>query len=125
MIYRVRQVNLRRHANSSIDRDRARRPVSQTGSSKKLSLHPVSLPRAARVAHLASQVQRDGAEADADVVTREVLDVAQREPSGARRRHKAFVLGSKVLHADETPVPMLDPGAGKTKKAYILSLIHI
>ena len=33
--------------------------------------------------------------------------------------HKAFVLGSKVLHADETPVPMLDPGAGKTKKAYI------
>jgi len=33
--------------------------------------------------------------------------------------HKAFVLGSKVLHADETPVPMLDPGAGKTKKAYV------
>ena len=33
--------------------------------------------------------------------------------------HKAFVLGCRVLHADETPVPMLDPGAGKTKKAYI------
>jgi transposase len=24
-----------------------------------------------------------------------------------------------VLHADETPVSMLDPGAGKTKKAYV------
>jgi transposase len=33
--------------------------------------------------------------------------------------HKAFVLKSQVLHADETPVEMLDPGAGKTKKAYI------
>jgi transposase len=33
--------------------------------------------------------------------------------------HKEFVLGSQVLHADETPVDMLDPGAGKTKKAYI------
>ena len=34
----------------------------------------------------------------------------------AQRR---FVLGSRVLHADETPVPMLDPGSGKTKKAYV------
>jgi transposase len=25
----------------------------------------------------------------------------------------------RVLHADETPVPLLDPGAGKTKKAYV------
>jgi transposase len=33
--------------------------------------------------------------------------------------HKAFVLACAVLHADETPVAMLDPGAGKTKKAYI------
>ena len=33
--------------------------------------------------------------------------------------HQRFVLGSRVLHADETPVAMLDPGAGKTKKAYI------
>ncbi len=33
--------------------------------------------------------------------------------------HKDFVLGSQVLHADETPVDMLDPGAGKTKKAYV------
>ena len=33
--------------------------------------------------------------------------------------HRAFVLGSQVLHADETPVDMLDPGAGKTKKTYI------
>jgi transposase len=33
--------------------------------------------------------------------------------------HREFVLGSQVLHADETPVEMLDPGAGKTKKAYV------
>jgi transposase len=33
--------------------------------------------------------------------------------------HKTFVLGAQVLHADETPVNMLDPGAGKTKKAYV------
>ena len=33
--------------------------------------------------------------------------------------HRAFVLGAQVLHADETPVRMLDPGAGKTTKAYI------
>ena len=33
--------------------------------------------------------------------------------------HRAFVLGAPVLHADETPVPLLDPGAGKTKRAYM------
>jgi transposase len=33
--------------------------------------------------------------------------------------HRDFVLGSRVLHADETPVALLDPGAGKTRKAYI------
>ncbi|WP_309639229.1 IS66 family transposase, partial [Methylibium sp.] len=33
--------------------------------------------------------------------------------------HREFVLGAQVLHADETPVNMLDPGAGKTKKAYV------
>ncbi len=33
--------------------------------------------------------------------------------------HKRFVLSGPVLHADETPVSMLDPGAGKTKRAYI------
>ena len=33
--------------------------------------------------------------------------------------HKRFVLSSQVLHVDETPVAMLDPGAGKTKRAYI------
>jgi transposase len=33
--------------------------------------------------------------------------------------HRAFILGCRVLHADETPVPLLDPGAGKTKKAYV------
>jgi len=32
---------------------------------------------------------------------------------------KHFVLSSAVVQADETPVDMLDPGAGKTKKAYI------
>ncbi len=33
--------------------------------------------------------------------------------------HRAFVLGSRVVHADETPIGMLDPGGGKTKKAYM------
>ena len=33
--------------------------------------------------------------------------------------HKRFVLSCSVLHADETTVAMLDPGAGKTKRAYI------
>ena len=33
--------------------------------------------------------------------------------------HRAFVLGARVLHADETPIALLDPGAGKTKKAYM------
>jgi transposase len=33
--------------------------------------------------------------------------------------HLAFVLGSRIVHADETPISMLDPGAGKTKKAYM------
>ena len=33
--------------------------------------------------------------------------------------HRAFVLGAAVLHADETPVNMLDPDSGKTKRAYI------
>ena len=33
--------------------------------------------------------------------------------------HRAFVLGSRVLHADETTVKLLDPGAGKTKTAYM------
>jgi transposase len=30
-----------------------------------------------------------------------------------------FVLSSRVLHADETPIAKLDPGAGKTKTAYM------
>jgi len=30
-----------------------------------------------------------------------------------------FVLGSRIVHADETPVSMLDPGAGKTKRVYM------
>jgi hypothetical protein len=34
---------------------------------------------------------------------------------------KAQVLRCPILHADETPVSMLDPGAGKTKKAYLWS----
>lgn len=32
---------------------------------------------------------------------------------------RRFVLSSPVLHADETPLPLLDPGAGKTKKVYV------
>ncbi|MBT9491214.1 MAG: IS66 family transposase [Paucibacter sp.] len=35
-----------------------------------------------------------------------------------------FVLSSRVLHADETPVAMLDPGAGKTKKAYMWTYVR-
>ena len=34
---------------------------------------------------------------------------------GARREW----LASRVLHADETPIPLLDPGGGKTRKAYM------
>jgi transposase len=33
--------------------------------------------------------------------------------------HRDFVLSAPVLHADETPVRLLDPGAGKTAKAYV------
>ncbi|GER19505.1 IS66 family transposase [Variovorax boronicumulans] len=33
--------------------------------------------------------------------------------------HKRFVLSAQVLHADETPVAMLDPGRGQTKRAYV------
>jgi transposase len=32
---------------------------------------------------------------------------------------KDFILGQAVLHADETPVALLAPGRGKTKKAYV------
>lgn len=34
---------------------------------------------------------------------------------------KALLLARSVLHADETPVPMLKPGAGRTHKAYLWS----
>ncbi len=33
--------------------------------------------------------------------------------------HKRFVLSAAVLHGDETPIPLLDPGRGKTKKAHV------
>ena len=33
--------------------------------------------------------------------------------------HREFVLGAAVVHGDETPVNMLDPGSGKTKRAYV------
>jgi transposase len=33
--------------------------------------------------------------------------------------HKRFVLDCRVLHADETPVALLEPGAGKTRRAYV------
>jgi transposase len=32
---------------------------------------------------------------------------------------RRFVLSCRVLHADETPLSLLDPGAGKTKKVYV------
>ena len=32
---------------------------------------------------------------------------------------KKFILGHAVVHADETPVALLAPGRGKTKKAYV------
>ena len=32
---------------------------------------------------------------------------------------KAYILGHPVVHADETPVALLAPGRGKTKKAYV------
>ena len=32
--------------------------------------------------------------------------------------HREFILGADVLHADKTPVRLLGPGAGKTKRAY-------
>ncbi|MDO8439606.1 MAG: IS66 family transposase [Polaromonas sp.] len=32
---------------------------------------------------------------------------------------KEFILGHSVIHADETPVSLLAPGRGKTKKAYV------
>ena len=33
--------------------------------------------------------------------------------------HKRFILNCRVVHADETPVALLDPGAGKTRRAYM------
>ena len=32
---------------------------------------------------------------------------------------QAFILGREVIHVDETPVSLLAPGRGKTKKAYV------
>lgn len=32
---------------------------------------------------------------------------------------RRFILNCAVLHADETPVALLDPGAGKTRRAYV------
>jgi transposase len=34
---------------------------------------------------------------------------------------RAELIGEPVLHADETPVALLDPGAGKTKRAYLFA----
>jgi transposase len=31
--------------------------------------------------------------------------------------HCSFVLASRVVHADETPIGMLEPGGSKSKKA--------
>ena len=32
---------------------------------------------------------------------------------------KTFILGQRVVHADETPISLLAPGHGKTKRAYV------
>ena len=32
---------------------------------------------------------------------------------------QAFILGHAVVHVDETPVALLAPGRGKTKKAFV------
>jgi hypothetical protein len=34
---------------------------------------------------------------------------------------RAKLLTADILHADETPVAQLDPGAGKTKRAYLFA----
>lgn len=39
--------------------------------------------------------------------------------------HRKFILSCAVVHADETPVAMLDPGAGKTKRAYIWAYAEV
>ena len=41
--------------------------------------------------------------------------------AAAGRRAAAALLGRAVLHADETPVAMLDAGDGKTHRAYVWS----
>lgn len=38
--------------------------------------------------------------------------------------HRHFILGAMVLHADETPVPLLEPGAGKIRKAYVWAWVR-
>ncbi|MGH8215248.1 MAG: IS66 family transposase [Rhodanobacteraceae bacterium] len=43
----------------------------------------------------------------------------QLQPLVDRLREK--LLASPILHADETPVAQLDPGAGKTKRAYLFA----
>ena len=40
-------------------------------------------------------------------------------PGPLYEAHRRFVLQARVLHADETPVALLDPGAGKTRRAYV------
>lgn len=47
-----------------------------------------------------------------------VVGVALQPLVDALRRH---LRASPVLHADETPVAQLDPGAGKTKRAYLFA----
>ncbi|CAM5377288.1 IS66 family transposase [Rhodanobacter lindaniclasticus] len=47
-----------------------------------------------------------------------VVGVALQPLVEALRRH---LRASPVLHADETPVAQLDPGAGKTKRAYLFA----
>jgi hypothetical protein len=41
------------------------------------------------------------------------------EPLAHRLRERLLL--QRILHADETPVQQLDPGSGKTKRAYLFA----
>lgn len=51
------------------------------------------------------------------MATRGSAGGAALEPLG--ELHRRFILSRPVLHADETPPPLLDPGAGKARRAYV------
>ena len=65
------------------------------------------------------QVQRQRRRAHAALDAGGVVGRRRRQPAALYDAHRAFVLFAQALHADETPVRMLDPGAGKTTKACV------